>query len=308
MKPKISVIIPVYNGEKYIHDAVQSVVEQTYPNLEIIVVDDGSADNTRNQVADNFPSVLYFYQKNKGVAAARNLGIKKSTGEYIAFLDSDDSWLPEKISMQMEEIVKNPRIKIIHTNIKIRVNGQIQNTIYPVGHQEGKIFENLLLHTGSVVCSTLLINRECFEKVGYFDEELRTAEDVHLFLRLAHYYDFYFLDKALIIKNHHGSNLTNLNHMYSGSGALLALEKIEQLFPEYSRGKSKVMRRALYLRARLRASAYAEKGDYKNAFRFLIKSLSYQKSLYNFLSVSYQMTRICFNLVSLKGTNLKEGS
>lgn len=305
MKPKVSVIIPVYNCEKFIRDAIQSVVEQTYPNLEIIVADDGSVDNTKNQVINYFPSVSYYYQKNKGVAAARNLGLQKSTGEYIAFLDSDDVWLPDKISKQMEQIDNNPEIKIVHTNIKVKSDGQIRDSAYPSDHQEGRMFENLLLQTGSVVCSTFLVKKECIEKVGNFDEELRTAEDVHLFLRLAYYYDFYYINEALVIKNHHGSNLTDLNNIYFGSGTLSSLEKIEQLFPEYSRGKSEIMRRAFYLRARLRASAYLQKGDYKNGFQFLIKALNYQKTLHNFLSVSYQMIKIVLNL-TLKTPHFKK--
>lgn len=307
MKPRVSVIIPVYNGENYIRHAVQSVVDQTYPNLEIIVVDDGSTDNTRNLVTNDFPSVLYVYQKNQGAAAARNLGIKKSTGEYLAFLDSDDIWLPEKITRQMEAIAKDPEIKIIHTNIKVKVDGQMQDTVYPTDHQAGRMFDNLLLQRGSVVCSTLLLHRECIEKVGYFDEELRTAEDVHLFLRLAYYYDFHFLNDALTIKVHHESNLTNINNAYFGFGTLLALQKIEQLFPEYSRERSEVMRRAFYLRARLRALAYVQQGDRRNAFLLLMKALHYQKSLDNFLSVSYQMMRIYLD-PAFKKANIKNES
>jgi glycosyltransferase involved in cell wall biosynthesis len=295
--PKVSVIIPAYNSETFIKDSIQSVINQDYQNIEIICVDDGSTDNTKNQVMNNFPCVLYFYQENKGPAAARNLGIKKSTGEYIAFLDSDDVWLPEKISMQMEKIFRNPKITIIHTNINIKMNGQIRDTAYPTDHQEGKIFENLLLQNGSVVCSTLLVKKECIEKVGYFDEELRTSEDVHLLLRLAYYYDFYFLNKVLVIKNHHGSNLTNLNNIYYGAGTILALEKIELLFPQYSRGNSKVMRRAFSLRARLKASGYVQKGDYKNALLFLIKALNYQKTFLNFLSITNQIMKMCYSRV-----------
>lgn len=305
MKPKVSVIIPVYNGEKYVRSAIQSAMNQTYPNLEILVVDDGSSDATRDVVTNSFPAVLYIHQENRGAAAARNLGIKKSTGDYIAFLDSDDVWLPEKVARQMDEIARNPKIKISHTNIKIKVNGKMTDTAYPISHQEGRIFENLLLHTGSVVCSTLLIKKECFDKVGYFDEELRTAEDVHLFLRLAYYYDFHFLNDALTIKVHHDANLTNPNNAYFGFGTLLSLEKIELLFPEYSRKKSEVMRRAFFLRARLRASAYAQQGDKKNALLFLMKALNYQLSPHNLLSVTYQMMKIVFNSVPDKSGVLK---
>lgn len=287
--PKVSVIIPVFNGERFVKKTVQSVIDQDYRNMEIICVDDGSTDNSKNEITNNFPSVLYFHQNNKGPAAARNLGIKQATGEYIAFLDSDDIWLPEKISSQMECIFKNTSAKVVHTNIKIKIGEVTHDTVYPTNHQDGRIFEDLLLQNGSVVCSTLLVKKDCFDKVGIFDEELITAEDVHLFLRLAYYYDFHFVNKALVIKNHHDANLTNPNNIHYGSGAILALEKIERLFPEYSRRNSKVMRRALFLRARQRASAFFRKNDQKNGLAFLMKALNYQKAPFNFLSILKQI-------------------
>lgn len=292
--PKISVIIPVFNGERFIKKTIQSVIDQDYKNIEIICIDDGSTDNTKREITNNFPSVFYFYQSNKGPAAARNHGIKKATGEYIAFLDSDDTWLPEKISLQMDYIFKNTGAKIVHTNIKTKVGDVIHDTIYPTNHQDGRIFENLLLQNGSVVCSTLLVKRDCFDKTGIFDEELITAEDVHLYLRLAYYYDFHFLNRALIIKNHHDANLTNPNNIHYGSGAIPALEKIERLFPQYSRRNSKIMRRAFFLRARLRAISFLQKGDYKNAIRFFIQAFKYDKTARNFASVFKQAIRIPF--------------
>jgi glycosyltransferase involved in cell wall biosynthesis len=283
--PKVSVIIPVYNGERFIRQSIQSVVEQGYDNLEIVCVDDGSTDNTRSLIAKEFPQVSYVYQANKGPAAARNLGMRSSTGEYIAFLDSDDIWLPGKLSAQIECMRQHDDAKISHTNINLKVAGKLGETIYPIATQDGRIFEGLLLHTGSVVCSTLLLKRECIDNVGYFDEELRTSEDVHLFLRLAYRYEFHFLKQPLVTKVHHGANLTSGTNPYFGAGTLLALEKIERLFPEYSRENSKVMRRAFYLRARLIASSYEHKGDHDNARRYLAKALEYDGTLRNRLSV-----------------------
>lgn len=289
--PKVSVIIPAFNSARFIKRTIQSVIDQTYPNVEIICVDDGSVDGTRREVVENFPSVVYHFQENRGVARARNIGITKSTGDYLAFLDSDDTWLPEKLAAQMQLVANNPNAKIIHTNIKISANGVIKDSIYPTEHQQGKMFENLLLQKGSVVCSTLLVKKECIDKVGAFDEELRTSEDVHLFLRLAYHYDFYFIDKPLMIKNHHDANLTNLDNAHFAAGTIVAIEKIEQLFPQYAREKSKVMRRALFQRARLKAAGCYSKGDYKNAMLLLLQAFKYDKTPRNLASLLKQAAR-----------------
>jgi len=289
--PKISVVIPAYNSQRFISRAIQSVVDQDYPNIEILCVDDGSTDDTKKVVTENFPSVIYLHQKNSGPAAARNLGIRRSTGDYIAFLDSDDTWLPDKLSSQMKLVFADPGVKIVHANIKLDINGVVTDNIYPTDHQAGKIFDNLLLQDGSVVCSTLLVKKECIDKVGMFDEELRSSEDVHFFLRLAYYYDFHYVDRVLAIKHHHDANLTHLNNVHFGAGTVVALEKIEQLFPAYSRTKSKVMRRALFLRARMKAIGFSLRGDTKNAVSFLIKAFNYDKTLANFAVVFKQAVK-----------------
>jgi glycosyltransferase involved in cell wall biosynthesis len=290
---KISVVIPAFNSERFIVASIRSVINQDYGNVEIICVDDGSVDGTEREVTANFPSVHYLRQSNRGPAAARNLGIAKSTGEYVAFLDSDDIWLPEKLSLQMECIARDPTIKILHTNVKLNINGVLTDSIYPTNHQEGRIFDNLLLQNGSVVCSTLLVKRECLQRVGGFDEELRTSEDVHLFLRLAHHYDFHFLNKALVIKNHHDTNLTNLNNTYYGAGSILALEKIEHQFPQYAREHSKVMRRAFFQRARLKAAGFFLKGENITATMFLIRAFNYDRTIMNFVSLVKQGAKAC---------------
>lgn len=286
--PKVSVIIPAYNSARFIRKTIQSVVDQTYPNVEIVCIDDGSTDGTRREVTENFPSVVYIHQQNRGVAAARNLGIAKSTGEYVAFLDSDDLWLPEKLAAQMNLVRQDPNVKIVHTNIKLDTNGVITDSPYPTDHQSGKMFDNLLLQKGSIVCSTLLVKRECLDKVGVFDETLRTSEDVHLFLRLAYHYDFHFLNRPLAIKIHHDANLTNLYNAHFAAGTIASIEMIERQFPEYTRGKSKVMRRALFQRARLKAEGHYRRGEYPNALRLLLQALRYDPTPLNFASIVKQ--------------------
>jgi len=147
MPPKVSVIIPLYNSARFIKNTLQSVADQTYKNVEILCVDDGSTDATKDVIAAHFPGVHYLYQNNKGPAAARNLGIKKATGDYIAFLDSDDIWLPEKLALQMERIFNNNAIKLVHTNIHIKINGRLINTAYPTEHQEAGFLRTFFCKT-----------------------------------------------------------------------------------------------------------------------------------------------------------------
>jgi len=115
---KVSVIIPIYNRLQYLPAAIGSVLNQTYQDFEIIVVDDGSTEDVKGKISEYIkqnPSkkIKYFYQENKGVSAARNRGIKEATGEYIAFLDSDDIWVPEKLSLQTEYLAKNKTIDVV---------------------------------------------------------------------------------------------------------------------------------------------------------------------------------------------------
>ncbi|PIZ44424.1 hypothetical protein COY31_02670, partial [Candidatus Wolfebacteria bacterium CG_4_10_14_0_2_um_filter_39_18] len=116
---RVSIIIPAYNAASFIGDSVRSALTQTYPNKEIVVVDDGSTDDTRAILEEYIKSgqIKYFYQENKGPAAARNLGIKNSSGEFIAFLDADDVWLPEKLKKQID-LFKNPKVGLVYSDME----------------------------------------------------------------------------------------------------------------------------------------------------------------------------------------------
>ena len=116
--PKVSVIIPTYNRSKYVTKAIDSVLAQTYRDFEIIVVDDGSTDNTKEVLKPYTDRIKYLYQENTGVSAARNAGIRAAGGQWIAFLDSDDEWLPEKLSIQMDYLSRHNEIVAFITNVK----------------------------------------------------------------------------------------------------------------------------------------------------------------------------------------------
>ena len=166
MDPLVSVVIPVFNGERFLREAVQSVLDQQYSPLEIIVVDDGSTDNTAI-VARDLP-VRYLHQTNQGPAAARNRGIEQAQGSLIAFADADDLWPAGKLESQLPLLIKDPRIDI--------VLGRIQQVLLSEGEELGET-------TFSVNLGSAVIRKSVFERIGLFDETMRYSEDVDWFMR-----------------------------------------------------------------------------------------------------------------------------
>jgi glycosyltransferase involved in cell wall biosynthesis/capsular polysaccharide biosynthesis protein len=184
--PLVSVIIPVYNSAQYIQKAIASVLSQTYGNYEIIVVDDGSTDETRSKLELYQPKIRYIFQENQGSAAARNTGIKLAQGELIAFLDSDDYWsMPEKLAKQVTCFEQNPDLGGINTGWKI-VDGDSKHvkTVQP-WHKAPKLDLETWLKKKCVRTSAMMFRKEWLEKVGGFDPELRQSHDVDLILRLS---------------------------------------------------------------------------------------------------------------------------
>lgn len=184
--PLVSVVIPVYNGAKYIQTALNSVVAQTYNNYEIIVIDDGSTDDTRQKLQPYKDKIRYIYQENQGSAAARNVGIDLAKGELIAFLDADDFWaMPEKLAKQVTCFKNNPSLGCINTGWKIVDDaGKHIKTVQP-WHKAPQLDLETWLKKKCVRTSAMVFRKEWLEKVGGFDEELRQSHDVDLILRLS---------------------------------------------------------------------------------------------------------------------------
>jgi glycosyltransferase involved in cell wall biosynthesis len=159
----ISVIIAVYNCESYLSAAIDSILEQDYQSLEIIVVDDGSTDNTNN-IIKNYPSLRYIFQEHTGPATAKNTGIKAARGDYLAFLDADDLWLPNKLTSQMAEFRKNPDLDMVFGHVQQFYSPDVKEQV------EAKIYcpKDPVPGFSTV---TLLIKRDSFLKVGFLHEQ-----------------------------------------------------------------------------------------------------------------------------------------
>ena len=197
--PLVSVIIPSYNRGWILKDAIDSVLSQDYRHFELLVIDDGSTDNTQDILKYYKKDIRVICQSNKGVSAARNIGITSSTGSLIAFLDSDDFWLPGKLSRQVDFFVSNPDALICQTEETWIRNGKKVNPKIKHKKKSGDIFiPSLLLCLISP--SAVMLKRSLFDNVGMFDETLPACEDYDLWLRISYKYQIDLIDMPLIIK------------------------------------------------------------------------------------------------------------
>lgn len=221
----VSVIIPTWNREKVIEKALKSVYSQSRPADEVIVIDDGSTDNTQAIIEAQFPQTRYIYQKNRGVSAARNRGISKAKGEWIAFLDSDDEWLPTKLESQLNKLAEQPDHKICHTEEVWIRNGKRVNQMDKHAKSGGWIFQKCL-PLCAMSPSSIIIHRSIFEQLGDFDETLPACEDYDLWLRVTAQHPVLFIKTAQI--NKYGGHEDQLSRKFWGMDRfrISALEKI----------------------------------------------------------------------------------
>jgi glycosyltransferase involved in cell wall biosynthesis len=207
--PLVSVIIPNYNYANYLRQAIDSVLLQTYSNIEIIVVDDGSKDASKEILKSYGDKISVIFQQNSGVSAARNNGFAASKGEFIAFLDADDFWIPEKIAKQIDLFQSNPNLGFVHVGVQY-VDAQNEPIKDLTDGQEGWVSEEFLLLDRPVVMSGgsgMMMPRRVLEKIGGFDPELSTCADWDLFYRISCIYEFGFLPEILLKYRIHDSNM-----------------------------------------------------------------------------------------------------
>tara|TARA_B100001109_G_scaffold153743_1_gene125141 strand:- start:40 stop:876 length:837 start_codon:yes stop_codon:yes gene_type:complete len=210
---KVSVIIPTFNRFSLISRAIDSVLNQTIKPFEIIVVDDGSSDNTYTFIKNNYKSVKLIKQNNLGVSKARNVGIKNSSGDWIALLDSDDEWKKNKLEVQIKSLSEYDYYSVCHTNeiwIRngIRVNQKKRHQKYG-----GDIFDKCL-DICRISPSSIIFKKNIINEVGWFDESLSICEDYDLWLRIMANYKILFIDKPLI--NKYGGHSDQLSKSVKG--------------------------------------------------------------------------------------------
>jgi glycosyltransferase involved in cell wall biosynthesis len=268
----VSVIIPAYNRAGMIGEAIESVLSQDYfqdgdrkKNSELLVIDDGSKDRTQEIVRSFGSRVNYIRQEHSGVSSARNLGLKSCRGSHVAFLDSDDIWLKDKLRIQMGFMKAFPSAAVCYTDeIWIR-NGRRVNPKKKHQKFSGRIFDKVL-----ALCllslSSALFRRKVFDEIGVFDEDLPACEDYDLGIRLAHRYDVHFIPKPLIVKR--GGHPDQLSQAFScmDKFRVKALEKAMSL--DLKPEQRRLVEKEILKKCRILVQGYAKRGKNREADLF----------------------------------------
>lgn len=276
--PKVSVIIPAYNALEYLPLAVDSVIQQTFQNFELLVVDDGSSDGTVswvNQTTD--PRIKLISQTNRGASTARNTGIENSKGDYIAFLDADDLWRPSKLAKQVKQLDLLPQAGLVHcwtefTNAQGEQTGKLMTS-----HGEGDVWQEMVIYNLLRCGSTPMVRRICFEDLGKFDTTLKYAEDWDMWIRIAAHYEFSVINEPLVLYREHSGNKSK-----NYEGQLESFCKIIDKAVKARAGDQENLRRRAYGRAHLHAAwrAFALVEDCQKSSYFLVKAVNYDPRLH----------------------------
>jgi len=232
--PTVSVVIPTFNRGALLEQAIRSVLAQTYRDLELLIVDDGSTDTTRARVAtfQRDDRVKYLFQRNRGRSAARNAGIRAARGRYVALLDDDDFWSPEKLERQMARL-QDDAVDVVHCDFRVvDGGGQLLATGYERPPSRGSLYEDLMY--GNVITGSLsaaLVRSRCFDQVGVFDERLSAYEDQDLFRRMAlANHTFSYVNEVLVFIRWHEAN-TQSDPASMAKSRMLYLDKLRAEAP-----------------------------------------------------------------------------
>jgi glycosyltransferase involved in cell wall biosynthesis len=280
-KPTVSIIIPTYNRKLLIGRSVRSVLNQTYRNFELIIVDDASTDNTEEVVSSfNDERIRYVrHEENRGEAAARNTGIKAAKCNYIAYQDSDDEWFPEKLARQME-LLENapPEVGVIYTGFwKTENHRRAYIPFSWVSQKNGDIHKELL--KGNFIGSpVVLIKKECFDRMGLFDERLHNLVDWEMWLRISKQYHFRCVDEPLAIAHYDSDNISD-----NPDSLIDALELVLQKNrDEFKREKKSLAKHWINI-----GNLLVAKGETKKGRRYIIDALRLYPFSIRLLSMAF---------------------
>ena len=217
MSPRVTVILPTYNRAHFLGEAIQSVLDQGFADLELLIIDDGSTDSTADLVKSALdPRIRYFYQDNRGISGARNAGLSHARGDLIAFLDSDDLWGPNLLQVQTSALDNAPEVGLAYAKAQaIDVVGNLRPQIRGTRERYPAEAYRSMLYGDFTCLQTTVVRRTCFENVGCFDESLKGRVDWDMFLRIARYYDFLFTDETLArFRLHEGQTTGKKSQVY----------------------------------------------------------------------------------------------
>jgi glycosyltransferase involved in cell wall biosynthesis len=264
---KVDVIIPTYNREGFLREAIASVLNQTFRDFTIIVVDDGGEDRAKD-VVESFQDRRIEYVRNPmngGEARARNIGLANSKADYIAFLDDDDDWLPEKLKSQMDLLESRPaQVGGVYAGFTA-IDSRTGATLYDwIPHKRGDICHEMAYENVVGTSSTVLLRRECFERVGRFDESIPYGLDYDMWIRISKEFHFDCIEKSLVRYHYHEGRLTNdTRRVIAGHEAMS--KKHEHFFASDKKSYSKRLADLAFL--------YRENGDIGKAWKALVRAI-----------------------------------
>ncbi|WP_319423430.1 glycosyltransferase family 2 protein [Pleurocapsa sp. FMAR1] len=271
--PQVTIVIPAYNSLSYLPATLESVFQQTFTDFEVIVVNDGSTDETEKYVSSlNDPRLKLINQTNQGLSGARNTGITNAQGEYIAFLDADDLWKPTKLAKQVRCLEERSEVGLVYTWTALADQNCKPTGRLIVSDAEGDVSEQLLTELNFIGCgSTPLIRQECFEMVGLFDVELAATEDWDMWLRIATSYHFAVIKEPLVFYRANPTSLSK-SHLLMWEFSCKVIEKAFQSIPN----------NLLNLKSQTYSSLYfylswlaIRNGDYEQANCFQKQAIAY---------------------------------
>lgn len=289
--PKVSVIIPVYNGFNYLQEAIESALGQTYKNIEIIIVNDGSDDNGKTEsIALSYGNeIRYYCKENGGTATALNVGIENMQGEYFSWLSHDDAYYPEKISMQIEYLKNQPSKKIVlysdftYIDEKFKI---IQHIKLPEYGPE--MFRPVFIQGGFINGCTLLIPKICFESCGLFSTKLKITQDYDLWFKISEKYEFHHVAKLLVYSRiHKDQDTLKHSNIRSDEANLLYIDFLKKIKRDEIRKFSKKNHSAYYANFSLRMSEFHFMKAKKHALKLSILNLPFSnfRDLHNNLNL-----------------------
>ena len=276
--PQVSIIIPAYNSMSFLPQTLESVLHQTYTNFEVIVVNDGSQDEIEDWISTvTDPRLKYIAQRNQGPAAARNTGIANAHGTYIAFLDADDLWHPQKLEKQAAVLERNPEVGLVYSWVgSVDEAGNIKDKIRK-SYAEGNVWQKIIEHNIIECGSNPMVRRACFEKLGVFEPQTEYAQDWQMWLKIASIYQFKVIQEPLIYYRAHGENRSKKWWLMESSYQRI-IEKLFDSIPIKLQGSKNRCYSHAYLRIAWKTLQNLN-GEYTKSLEFSRRAIEYHPQI-----------------------------
>ena len=275
--PKVSVIIPTYNSANYLPEAIESVLAQTYKDFEIIVIDDGSTDNTKDVVAPYLDRIIFSEVPNAGPAEARNRAIRESSSEYVAFLDADDIWYPDKLERQLAVFSENQHYSLVHSDASYTrtYTTQKDRTWFSIKRRvkAGWIFSELLSEN-FIILSSVIVKRDCLAGVDLFDRDVVPCEGWDLWLRIAFENQIGLVNAPLYFRRIHQSNLLYSVPLNTVISFIKIIEKWDNQAQKLAEDDRKTVNQKLRKGYRVLSAYYSGEGKLPEARQALKNSFA----------------------------------